>query len=66
MEQSMRDVRADSGAERREFNSGAEHLHPANVPLTAAISQPVNSPKGVSSRRLRQKFPDLRRHHCRA
>jgi len=31
-----------------------------------ALSWLVNSLKGVSSRRLRQEFPDLRRHHWRA
>jgi putative transposase len=35
MEQSMRDV----CAELREFNGGAEHVHLANFPLTAAISR---------------------------
>ena len=33
-----------------------------NFPPTVAISRLVNSLKGVSSRRLRQEFPDLRRH----
>jgi putative transposase len=31
-----------------------------------AISRLVNSLKGVSSRRLRQEFPDLRQHYWRA
>ena len=30
------------------------------------MSRLVNSLKGVSSRRLRQEFPDLRRHYYRA
>ncbi len=30
------------------------------------LSRLVNSLKGVSSRRLRQEFPDLRRHYWRA
>ena len=62
----MRDLRADFSAELREFNGGAEHVHLANVLLTVTISQLVNSPKGASSRRLRQEFPDPRRHYCRA
>ncbi len=62
----MRDVCADFGAELREFNGGAEHVHLVNFPLTVAISRLMNSPKGLSSRRLRQEFPDLRRHYCRA
>ncbi|MBM0238967.1 IS200/IS605 family transposase, partial [Micromonospora sp. ATA32] len=31
-----------------------------------ALSKLVNSLKGVSSRRMRQEFPDLRRHYYRA
>ena len=62
----MRDLRADFSAELREFNGGAEHVHLANVLLTVTISRLVNSPKGASSRRLRQEFPDPRRHYCRA
>ena len=31
-----------------------------------AVSKLVNSLKGVSSRRLRQEFPDLVRHYYRA
>ena len=37
-----------------------------NFPLTVAISRLVNSLKGVSSRGLRQEFPDLARHYWRA
>ena len=37
-----------------------------NTPPTVAISRLVNSLKGVASRRLRQEFPDLRRHYWRA
>lgn len=35
-------------------------------PPKAAVSELVNSLKGVSSRRLRQEFPDLVRHFWRA
>ncbi len=43
------------------------HVHVlVNLPPTAAISRLVNSLEGVSSRRLRQEFPDLRRHYWRA
>ena len=67
MEQIMRDVCEDFGAELREFNSEAGHVHLlVNFPPTVAISRLVNSLKGVSSRRLRQEFPDLRRHYWRA
>jgi putative transposase len=67
MEEIMRDVCADFGAELREFNGEAEHVHLlVTFPPTVAISRLVNSLKGVSSRRLRQEFPDLRQHYWRA
>jgi putative transposase len=67
MEQVMRDVCADFGCELAEFNGETEHVHLlVNFPPTVAISRLVNSLKGVSSRRLRQEFPDLRRHYWRA
>ena len=37
-----------------------------DFPPTLALSRPVNSVKGVSSRRLRQEFPDLVRHYWHA
>jgi putative transposase len=67
IEEIMRDVCADFGCELAEFNGQAEYVHLlVNFPPTAAISRLVNSLKGVSSRRLRQEFPDLRRHYWRA
>ena len=66
-EQVMRDVCADFGAELREFNGEPNHVHLlVNFPPTVTISRLVNSLKGVSSRRLRQEFPDLRAHYWRA
>ncbi len=66
MEEIMRDVCADFGCELAEFNgTPAVHLL-VNFPPTVAISRLVNSLKGVSSRRLRQEFPDLQRHYWRA
>lgn len=63
----MRDVCADFGAELREFNCEANHVHLlVNFPPTIAISRLVNSLKGVSSRRLRQEIPDLRAHYWQA
>jgi putative transposase len=63
----MREVCADFGAELAEFNGEADHVHLlVNFPPTVTISRLVNSLKGVSSRRLRQEFPDLRRHYWRA
>ena len=67
MQEIMRDVCADFGAELAEFNGEPEHVHLlVNFPPTMAISRLVNSLKGVSSRRLRQEFPDLRQHYWRA
>ena len=67
MEEIMRGVSADFGCELAEFNGEANHVHLlVNFPPTVAISRLVNSLKGVSSRRLRQEFPDLVRHYWRA
>ena len=63
----MRDACADFRAELAEFNGEPGHVHLlVNFPPTVAISRLVNSLKGVSSRRLRQEFPDLRQHYWRA
>jgi REP-associated tyrosine transposase len=54
----MRQVRADVGAELREFNGEADHVHLlAHYPPSLPISLLVNRLKGVSSRRLRQQYP---------
>jgi putative transposase len=67
MEEIMQAVCADFGAQLREFNGEADHIHLlVDFPPTIAISRLVNSLKGVSSRRLRQEFPDLRQHYWRA
>jgi putative transposase len=57
----------DLGCELVELNGETEHVHLlVNVPPTVALSRLVNSLKVVSSRRLRQEFPDLARHDWRA
>jgi putative transposase len=67
MEQIMRDVCADFGCELAEFNGEAGHVRLlVNFPPTVAISRLVNSLKGVSSRRLRQEFPELARRYWQA
>lgn len=67
MEQIMRDVCADFETELAEFNGEASHVHlPVNFPPKIALSRLVNSLKGVSSRRMRQEFPELARHYYRA
>jgi len=67
MEQIMRDVCADFEAELIEFNGDNNHVHLlVNYPPKVAVARLVNSLKGVSSRRLRQEFPDLAHHYYRA
>ncbi|MGW4563733.1 IS200/IS605 family transposase [Streptomyces sp. NPDC004561] len=66
-EEIMRAVCGDFEVELKEFNSEANHLHLlVNFPPKVALSKLVNSLKGVSSRRLRQEFPDLVQHYWRA
>ena len=63
----MRDVCADFQCALAEFNGEANHVHLlVNFPPKIALSRLVNSLKGVSSRRMRQEFPDLRRHYWQA
>lgn len=47
-------------AELTEFNGGSDYVHLlVNYPPKDTISKMVNSLKGVSSRKLKQQFPDL-------
>ncbi|MFH8485012.1 IS200/IS605 family transposase [Streptomyces longisporoflavus] len=63
MEEIMREVCANFETELVEFNGENNHVHLlVNFPPKVAVSKLVNSLKGVSSRRLRQEFPDLVRH----
>ena len=63
----MRAVCADFETELVEFNGENNHVHLlVNFPPKVALAKLVNSLKGVSSRRLRQEFPDLVRHYYRA
>jgi putative transposase len=67
MEEIMRAVCEDFETELVEFNGENNHVHLlVNFPPKVAISKLVNSLKGVSSRRLRQEFPDLVRHYWHA
>lgn len=67
LEAIMREVCADFETELAEFNGEGSHVHLlVNFPPKIALSKLVNSLKGVSSRRMRQEFPDLRRHYYRA
>ncbi|MGP3979577.1 IS200/IS605 family transposase [Streptomyces sp. KR80] len=66
-EEIMRDVCADFETKLTEFNGETNHVHLlVNFPPKVAVSKLVNSLKGVSSRRLRQEFPDLAQHYYRA
>jgi putative transposase len=67
VEQIMRDVCTDFEAELVEFTGKDDHVHLlVNFPPKVAVARLVNSLKGVSSRRLRQEFPDLVSHYYRA
>jgi Transposase IS200 like len=63
MQEIMRAVCADFETELAEFNGKANHVHLlVNFPPKLALPELVNILKGVSSRRLRQEFPELARH----
>jgi putative transposase len=67
MEEIMRSVCTDFECDMVEFDGEDNHVHPLeNFPPKAAVTKMVNSLKGVSSRRLRQEFPDLVCHYWRA
>jgi len=67
LEEIMRDICRNFECDLAEFNGEANHVHLLiRFPPKVALSRLVNSLKGVSSRRLRQEFPDLRRHYWRA
>ena len=67
LDEILRAVRVDFETELVEFNGENNHVHLlVNFPPKVAPAKLVNSLKGVSSRRLRQEFPDLRRHYYRA
>ncbi|AKA07456.1 IS200/IS605 family transposase [Streptomyces noursei] len=67
IEEIMRAVCADFECELIEFNGENNHVHLlVNFPPKFALSKLVNSLKGVTSRRLRQEYPELVRHYWRA
>lgn len=54
----------DFEAELVEFDGEDDHVHLlVNYPPKVAVSKLVNSLKGVSSRRLRQRHPDLAKRY---
>nr|AYP71327.1 transposase IS200-like protein [Nonomuraea sp.] len=67
LEEIMRTVSADFETDLAEFNGANNHVHPlVNFPPKIALSKLVNSLKGVSSRRMRQEFPEPAAHYYRA
>lgn len=61
MEEIMTTVCEDFECKLIEFNGERDHVHLlVNFPPKVAVSKLVNSLKGVSSRRLRKEFEDLR------
>jgi putative transposase len=67
LEEIMRAVCTHFECELVEFNGENNHVHLlVNFPPKVALSKLVNSLKGVSSRRMRQEFPDLVRHYYQA
>ena len=57
-QQLMADVCTNVGAELRELNGETDHVHLlVHYPPNISISALVNRLKGVSSRRLRQRYP---------
>jgi len=67
IEEITRAVCADFVTKLAEFNGENNHVHLlVNFPPKISLAKLVNSLKGVSSRRMRQEFPDLVRHYCRA
>jgi putative transposase len=67
LEEIMREVCADFETELAEFNGDNNHVHLlVNFRPKIALSRLVNSLKGVSSRRMRQEFPELAAHYYQA
>lgn len=63
----MRSVCEDFGCTLEEFDGEDNHVHLlVGFPATVELSKLVNSLKGVSSRRARQRFPELGAHYWRA
>ncbi|MFJ9458489.1 IS200/IS605 family transposase [Kitasatospora sp. NPDC101447] len=67
LEEIMRSVCQGFEVELVEFNGENNHVHLlVNFPPKVALSKLVNSLKGVSSRRMRQEYPELVKHYWQA
>ena len=63
IESIMRGVATGFEVEVTEFNGEGDHVHLLiNYPPKVCLSKLINSLKGVSSRKVRQKFPNIRYH----
>ena len=63
MQSIMRNVCTEFEVELTEFNGESDHVHLlVNYPPKVQLSKLINSLKGVSSRRIRQRFPSVRYH----
>lgn len=63
MESIMREICVQFEVELTEFNGESDHVHLlVNYPPKVQLSKLINSLKGVSSRRIRQKFPQVKYH----
>ncbi len=52
------------GAELKEFNGEEDHVHLlVEYPPTVCISKLLDSLKGVSSRKLKQQFPEIKKYY---
>jgi putative transposase len=64
MEAIFSDICQDFEAELKEFNGERDHVHLlVHYPPKMTLSKLVNSLKGVSSRHLRQRHPDLEQYY---
>jgi putative transposase len=62
----MRDVRRDFETDLVEFNGENSHVNLlVNFPPKVTVDNLGNSLKGVSNRRMRQEFRNLRQHYYR-
>ena len=63
LEAVFRDVGQQFEVELSEFNGDRDHVHLLiNYPPKVQLSKLINSLKGVSSRRLKQEFSEIRNH----
>jgi putative transposase len=54
----------DFESELTEFNGEEDHIHLLiNYPPKISVSKLVNSLKGVSSRKLKDEFPEIKKHY---